>query len=162
MKAFAVFMPIQGVTWIFAFLTFTGSATTQYTFVVGTVFQGLILFVYHCLLDPRVNREYALAPSILSFDNRWCLVLIRYRGRSHVASSAPAVKADNYSDSKQLTTSTEFAEPASSSLSDTKALPRGALDDSKYSGSRESEAYSDVRTQLIMMLATSTIPGINK
>jgi len=55
-KAFAVFMPIQGVTWVFAFLTFEGSATTQYIFVIGTVFQGIILFVYHCLLDPRVNR----------------------------------------------------------------------------------------------------------
>jgi hypothetical protein len=38
-KAFAIFFPIQGITWVFAFLTFDGSTASQYVFTLGTVFQ---------------------------------------------------------------------------------------------------------------------------
>jgi hypothetical protein len=66
-----------------------------------------------------------------------------------VASSAPAAKAGPYSSgSKQLTISTGFAEPASGRDSSFKAQTNAIVSLDK--SSRDSEAYMDVRSQLIV------------
>ena len=72
-KAFFVFMPVQGTAWIFAFLAFEGSLAAQYLFVVMTVLQvrqsniqhgvccssfstqGVFIFAFHAVNDPRVR-----------------------------------------------------------------------------------------------------------
>ncbi|KAK7097764.1 adhesion G protein-coupled receptor L4-like [Littorina saxatilis] len=63
-KASAVLLPLLGLTWMFGFLTkdFDDSRVMlyifTYLFVITNSFQGVMFFVFHCLLNVDVHNAY--------------------------------------------------------------------------------------------------------
>ena len=54
-KATAVVLPLLGVTWVFSLLAFESAAVTfKYLFAIFNSLQGLMIFVFHCLLNKQV------------------------------------------------------------------------------------------------------------
>lgn len=63
LKAAAVLLPLLGLTWIFGFLavnapgTETVSYVFTYLFTIVNSCQGVLLFIFHCLLNVDVSME---------------------------------------------------------------------------------------------------------
>lgn len=54
-KASAVVLPLLGVTWLFGLLSInTSTIGFQYVFVIFNSLQGLMIFIFHCLLNKQV------------------------------------------------------------------------------------------------------------
>lgn len=55
-KATAVILPLLGITWVFGLLTFSSSTVAfQYIFAIANSLQGLMIFIFHCLLNKQVR-----------------------------------------------------------------------------------------------------------
>lgn len=55
-RAAIVTMPLLGVTWMFGLMTFHKDVTfIKYIFAISNSFQGVFIFVFHCLFDGQVR-----------------------------------------------------------------------------------------------------------
>ncbi|EGD77908.1 hypothetical protein PTSG_09543 [Salpingoeca rosetta] len=54
-RASASFLSIMGVTWVFGALLFSGAVAVQYLFTIFNVFQGLFIFIFHCVWNASVR-----------------------------------------------------------------------------------------------------------
>ena len=55
-KASAVILPLLGITWLFGLLSFSSSTIAfKYIFAIGNSLQGLMIFIFHCLLNKQVR-----------------------------------------------------------------------------------------------------------
>ncbi|XP_022786826.1 adhesion G protein-coupled receptor L3-like isoform X1 [Stylophora pistillata] len=55
-KASAVVLPLLGVTWLFGLLSInTSTIGFQYVFVIFNSLQGLMIFIFHCLLNKQIQ-----------------------------------------------------------------------------------------------------------
>ena len=58
LKATAVILPLLGITWLFGLLTFSSSTVAfKYMFAIFNSLQGLMIFIFHCLLNKQVRRR---------------------------------------------------------------------------------------------------------
>ena len=56
-KAMAVVLPLLGITWILGMLSFGPAALViKYLFAIFNSLQGMMIFVFHCLLDKQVGE----------------------------------------------------------------------------------------------------------
>ncbi|XP_025087973.1 adhesion G protein-coupled receptor L3-like [Pomacea canaliculata] len=122
LKASAVLLPLLGLTWILGFLAVdTGHSKVMmyifnYLFTITNSFQGVMFFVFHCLLNVDVHNAYER----------------RYRQRKKAVSS--------------LETTTRKNSDASTYLADTspsaKALSKAILSDMSTIHRRPSTAHN--------------------
>ena len=57
-KASAVILPLLGITWLFGLLAFNFETITfKYIFAIANSLQGLLIFIFHCLLNKQVRTE---------------------------------------------------------------------------------------------------------
>ena len=55
-KASAVILPLLGITWLFGLLSFNSSTVVfKYLFAITNSLQGLMIFIFHCLLNEQVR-----------------------------------------------------------------------------------------------------------
>ncbi|EGD78309.1 hypothetical protein PTSG_09376 [Salpingoeca rosetta] len=54
-KVSASFFCVMGITWVFGVVAISGSLETQYLFAILNAFQGLFIFVFHCVRDKTVQ-----------------------------------------------------------------------------------------------------------
>ena len=55
-KASAVILPLLGVTWLFGLLSFNSDTIAfKYIFTVFNSLQGLMIFIFHCVLNKQVS-----------------------------------------------------------------------------------------------------------
>lgn len=55
-KASAVILPLLGITWLFGLLSFSSSTVAfKYLFAITNSLQGLMIFIFHCLLNKQVR-----------------------------------------------------------------------------------------------------------
>jgi len=55
-KATAVILPLLGITWVFGLLSFSSSTVAfQYIFAIANSLQGLMIFIFHCLLNKQIQ-----------------------------------------------------------------------------------------------------------
>ena len=58
-KASLVFLPAMGLTWVFGFLAIEqATETMSYLFTIFNSLQGLLLFLFHVLLDPSCRQAW--------------------------------------------------------------------------------------------------------
>ncbi|XP_046849840.1 uncharacterized protein LOC124443380 isoform X3 [Xenia sp. Carnegie-2017] len=58
-KGAAIVMCLLGVTWVFGvFYIDSNSVALAYLFTICNVFQGLFIFIFHCLLDEKIRAQY--------------------------------------------------------------------------------------------------------
>ncbi|CAB4018758.1 adhesion G -coupled receptor L2-like isoform X7 [Paramuricea clavata] len=58
-KGAAIVTCLLGVTWVFGvFFLNSDSVAVAYIFNICNVFQGLFIFVFHCLLDEKIRQQY--------------------------------------------------------------------------------------------------------
>ncbi|XP_066930657.1 uncharacterized protein [Clytia hemisphaerica] len=59
MKGCFVLMFILGVTWLFGLMHVSSSSVAlAYIFSILNALQGLFIFIFHCLIDPKIRQEY--------------------------------------------------------------------------------------------------------
>ena len=57
-KASAVILPLLGITWLFGLLSFSSSTVAfKYLFAITNSLQGLMIFIFHCLLNKQVRGK---------------------------------------------------------------------------------------------------------
>jgi len=57
-KATAVILPLLGITWLFGLLAFNSSTVAfKYIFAICNSLQGLMIFIFHCLLNQQVKCQ---------------------------------------------------------------------------------------------------------
>ncbi|KAL9980409.1 hypothetical protein ACROYT_G008997 [Oculina patagonica] len=55
-KASAVILPLLGITWLFGLLSFSSSMIAfKYIFAIANSLQGLMIFIFHCLLNKQIK-----------------------------------------------------------------------------------------------------------
>jgi len=55
-KASAVILPLLGITWLFGLLSFSSATVAfKYIFAIFNSLQGLMIFIFHCLLNKQVS-----------------------------------------------------------------------------------------------------------
>ena len=55
-KASAVLLPLLGITWLFGILSFSSeSIAFKYIFTIFNSLQGLMIFIFHCVLNKQVR-----------------------------------------------------------------------------------------------------------
>ena len=60
-KASAVILPLLGITWLFGLLAFNSAAVAfKYIFAIANSLQGLMIFIFHCLLNKKVRNQILL------------------------------------------------------------------------------------------------------
>ena len=60
-KASAVVLPLLGIAWLFGLLSISSSTIAfKYIFVIANSLQGLMIFIFHCLLNKQVIKSYRL------------------------------------------------------------------------------------------------------
>lgn len=58
-KGCFVLMFILGITWVFGLLHVANdSIAMAYIFSILNALQGLFIFIFHCLIDPKIRQEY--------------------------------------------------------------------------------------------------------
>ncbi|CAH3016664.1 unnamed protein product, partial [Porites evermanni] len=56
LKATAVILPLLGITWLFGLLSFSSSTVAfKYMFAIFNSLQGLMIFIFHCLLNKQIK-----------------------------------------------------------------------------------------------------------
>ncbi|KAK3738197.1 hypothetical protein QZH41_012772 [Actinostola sp. cb2023] len=59
-KATAVILPLLGITWAFGLLAFNSATLAfKYIFAILNSCQGLMIFIFHCVLNNQVNSPFA-------------------------------------------------------------------------------------------------------
>ena len=71
-QASCAFFPLMGLTWVFGLLAIIPGASIyfQFLFTICNCFQGLLLFVFHFLLDAKVQKWYHGRKGIFSASSR--------------------------------------------------------------------------------------------
>ena len=60
-KASAVILPLLGITWLIGLLSFNSATVAfKYIFVIANSLQGLMIFMFHCLLNKQVRNQTLL------------------------------------------------------------------------------------------------------
>ena len=60
-KASAVILPLLGITWLFGLLAFNSATIAfKYIFAIANSLQGLMIFIFHCLLNKQVRNQTPL------------------------------------------------------------------------------------------------------
>ncbi|XP_068679872.1 adhesion G protein-coupled receptor L4-like isoform X2 [Montipora foliosa] len=55
-KASAVILPLLGITWLFGLLSFNSATIAfKYIFAIANSLQGLMIFIFHCLLNKQIK-----------------------------------------------------------------------------------------------------------
>ncbi|XP_068681245.1 adhesion G protein-coupled receptor L4-like isoform X1 [Montipora foliosa] len=55
-KASAVILPLLGITWLFGLLAFNSATIAfKYIFAIANSLQGLMIFIFHCLLNKQIK-----------------------------------------------------------------------------------------------------------
>ncbi|XP_068747252.1 adhesion G protein-coupled receptor L4-like [Montipora capricornis] len=55
-KASAVILPLLGITWLFGLLAFNSATIAfKYIFAIANSLQGLMIFIFHCLLNKKIK-----------------------------------------------------------------------------------------------------------
>lgn len=55
-KATAVLLPLLGITWLFGLLAFNSAVLAfKYLFAIFNSLQGLMIFIFHCVLNKQVS-----------------------------------------------------------------------------------------------------------
>lgn len=55
-KASAVILPLLGITWLFGLLSFNSNTITfKYIFAIFNSLQGLVIFIFHCVLNKQIK-----------------------------------------------------------------------------------------------------------
>ena len=77
-KASAVILPLLGITWVFGLLSFSSSTVAfKYIFAIANSLQGLMIFIFHCLLNKQVREnihvESALVHNTQTLDKAFSL-----------------------------------------------------------------------------------------
>ena len=63
LKASAVVLPLLGITWLFGLLSFSSSTVAfKYIFAISNSLQGLMIFIFHCLLNKQVRENTQRKP----------------------------------------------------------------------------------------------------
>ena len=56
-RASAVILPLLGITWVFGLLSFNSATLVfKYIFAIMNSLQGLMVFIFHCLLNKQVSE----------------------------------------------------------------------------------------------------------
>ena len=62
-------LPLLGITWLFGLLSFSSATVTfKYIFSITNSLQGLMIFVFHCLLDDKVGECFYSISEMLSLS----------------------------------------------------------------------------------------------
>ena len=71
-RASASFLPVMGITWVFGLLAIepNSSIVWVYLFTVCTALQGVLIFVFHFLLDALVLRTFLGGIGLARWSNR--------------------------------------------------------------------------------------------
>jgi Na+/melibiose symporter-like transporter len=57
-KATAILLPLLGITWVFGLLAFNSATLAfKYIFAILNSLQGLMIFIFHCLLNKQVKER---------------------------------------------------------------------------------------------------------
>jgi hypothetical protein len=84
LRASLSFLSLLGLTWIFGALAIGEAAVVFfYLFALGNVFQGVLIFVFHCLLDPKF-----VSGRIIAQTHRFCSIRALWRRLKGIDSSA--------------------------------------------------------------------------
>ena len=55
-KALVTILPLLGLTWIFGLLAYgSASVIIKYLFAIFNSLQGLVIFIFHCLLNKQAS-----------------------------------------------------------------------------------------------------------
>ena len=66
-KASAVILPLLGITWLFGLLAFNSATVAfKYIFAIANSLQGLMIFIFHCLLNKQVRTSKNLKETLNS------------------------------------------------------------------------------------------------
>ena len=58
-KASGVILPLLGITWLFGLLSFSSDTIIfKYIFTIFNSLQGLMIFIFHCLLNKQVRQVF--------------------------------------------------------------------------------------------------------
>ena len=58
-KASGVILPLLGITWLFGLLSFNSDTIIfKYIFTIFNSLQGLMIFIFHCLLNKQVRQVF--------------------------------------------------------------------------------------------------------
>ena len=58
-KASGVILPLLGITWLFGLLSFNSDTIIfKYIFTIFNSLQGLMIFLFHCLLNRQVRKVF--------------------------------------------------------------------------------------------------------
>jgi len=88
-KASAVILPLLGITWLFGLLNFSSSTVAfKYLFAITNSLQGLMIFIFHCLLNKQIQDAIKRS---------------REKGSSGVASTTPKTKPSPIQNAKHAT-----------------------------------------------------------
>ncbi|XP_060594600.1 adhesion G protein-coupled receptor B3-like isoform X1 [Ruditapes philippinarum] len=59
LRCILVLMPVMGLTWGFGVLSFNSDTIAfQYIFAILNSFQGLLIFIFHCVLDKKIKDAF--------------------------------------------------------------------------------------------------------
>lgn len=70
-QASCAFFPLMGLTWVFGLLAIIpgSSITFQFLFTICNAFQGMFLFIFHFLMDSKVQKWYSRSFFSRSFSS---------------------------------------------------------------------------------------------
>jgi hypothetical protein len=58
-RAMVVILPLLGITWVFGLLAFSSDTIAfKYLFAIFNSLQGVMIFVFHCILDNKVMIDH--------------------------------------------------------------------------------------------------------
>ncbi|XP_060580505.1 adhesion G-protein coupled receptor D1-like [Ruditapes philippinarum] len=59
LRCILVLMPLMGLTWGFGVLSLNSDTIAfQYIFAILNSFQGLLIFIFHCVLDKKIKDAF--------------------------------------------------------------------------------------------------------
>ncbi|XP_066298604.1 adhesion G protein-coupled receptor L2-like isoform X6 [Branchiostoma lanceolatum] len=80
LKGSAVLLCLLGLTWAFGLLYINAeSVVMAYAFTITNAFQGVFIFIFHCLMQKKVQKEFKRFVR----RSRWCPVCIKQRMGVH-------------------------------------------------------------------------------
>ncbi|EGD74676.1 hypothetical protein PTSG_06041 [Salpingoeca rosetta] len=109
------FFCVMGITWVFGILALTGDTAFLYLFTILNAFQGLFIFVFHCLRDKLVQDTVrggkSQLPSFLTDSSQ-------QHHHQHPHNSMP----------EHSTAATFVSNPKTETMDSTKAMPSEGVD----------------------------------
>ncbi|XP_071136478.1 adhesion G protein-coupled receptor L2-like isoform X3 [Mytilus edulis] len=74
-RSIAVLAPILGLTWLFGILaSHKDLIVFAYLFTIFNSFQGLLIFIFHCLMNPKIQQAVKRKYSRFVLDHPWAKI----------------------------------------------------------------------------------------